>query len=125
MPLLAPLLAFIGTLLGRLGQWFLTAFITGALKTMVIATTMIVAIVVLVYNFVVAMNAYLLELITGLNPTAYASVMGIIAMLPTNLPYLVTIIVSYYVLSVGLHLSIEIAKMKAKWAEKALSHFKA
>uniref|UniRef100_UPI004048436F hypothetical protein n=1 Tax=Rheinheimera sp. TaxID=1869214 RepID=UPI004048436F len=121
----AALFAFIGSLISRIGQWFLTAFLTGALKTIAIATAMIISVTFVIYTFVVSANQYLLDLIQGLNPVAQASVMGILAMLPKNLPYLITIILTYYTMSIGLHLSIEIYKLKAKWAEKALSHFKA
>jgi hypothetical protein len=41
------------------------------------------------------------------------------------MPYLVSAILTYYAFSATIHLTIEVAKLKAQWAEKALSSFKA
>ena len=126
MPVIfAALFGFIGTLISRIGQWFLAAFLTGALKTMLIYITLITALALSIYNFVIWCNDTLVGIVNGMSPVAQMIIVGIAALLPKNLPYLITIILTYYVISIALHLSLEVTKLKAQWADKAMNSFKA
>lgn len=124
MPLIfASLFSFIGVLITRVLQWFMAAYLVGTLKTIAIYVTLIAAVSLIIYNFVMWVNDTILDIINGLPPIAYSNVMGILAMMPKNLPFLVTTILTYYTLSIGAHIMVEVAKFKARWAENSMSSF--
>jgi hypothetical protein len=124
MPLIfASLWGFIGTLLSRVLSWFMAGWMLGTVRSIAIYVAMIVAVSFAVYNFVQWVNNSLLELINSMPAVAQANVLGILAMMPKNLPYLVTMILTYYTLSIGAHITVEIAKYKARWAESSISGF--
>ena len=121
--LLASLFAFLGALCTRLLQWLIASYLVGTLKSIVIYVTLIAAVSLIVYNLVMWVNTTILEIINSMPPIAYANIMGVLAMMPKNLPYLATTIITYYTLSIGAHITVEVAKFKARWAENSMSSF--
>ncbi|GAA0542179.1 hypothetical protein GCM10009098_07320 [Rheinheimera aquimaris] len=119
----ASLFAFLGALCTRLLQWFLANYLLGTVKSITIYVTLIAVVSLIVYNLVMWVNDTILEIINGLPPIAYANIMGVLAMMPKNLPYLATTIITYYILSIGAHITVEVAKFKARWAENSMSSF--
>ncbi len=120
-----PIVAFFGAIFSRIGQLILVKWITGALKTVAIYTALLAAIAVAVFALVNFANNLILDYVNNMSPIYQSMVLGIAAFLPPNMPYLVSAIISYYVFSATTHLIVEVAKMKAEWAEKALGSFKA
>ena len=119
-----PIIAFFGAIFSRIGQLILVKWTTGALKTIAIYTTLLAAIATAVFSLVSYANNLILEFVNGLPPIGQNILLGIAAFLPPNVPYLVSAILSYYAFSITTHLIVEVAKLKAKWAEKALGSFK-
>lgn len=119
------LTAFFGTVIQRIGEFLLTAWLTGALKSTVIFLTLIAVVGTACYTLVTWVNSTLTGFINNMGTVASMVVTPIAAMLPETTPQLVTAILTYYIVSTIFHVSIEVAKMKAKWAEKALGYFKA
>lgn len=120
-----PIIAFFGAILGRIGQLILVKWITGAIKTVAIYTILLLALAGAIFSLVTMANGMLLDWVNGLSPIGQLIIIGIAAFLPPNMPYLVSAVLTYYAFSATIHLTIEVAKLKAQWAEKALSSFKA
>lgn len=120
-----PVIAFFGAIFSRIGQLILVKWITGALKTTAIYTILLVALAGAVFALVSLANDWLLDWVNGLAPLGQSLILGIAAFLPPNMPYLISAILTYYAFSATTHLMIEVAKLKAAWAEKALGSFKA
>lgn len=118
------LLAFFGAFLSRYFAWLAAAWAIGALKTIAIYTIMFAAIVGAILGFFAFVNGVITDYINGMGHISQNTLIGIASFLPTNMPALAATIIGYYLLSLSVHLVIEIARMKARWAEKALSHFK-
>ena len=119
-----PLLAYLGSSLTAVFAWFMAKYATGALKTVTIYTLLITALAVAIFSLVDWVNNLILELINTLSPINQNMVLGIAAFLPSNMPYLVGAILSYYLFTAGLHLTIQLATLKSKWADKALGAYK-
>lgn len=120
-----PVIAFFSVLFSRIGQIILTKWLTGALTTAAIYTVFLTSLALVIFTIVRLVNDLLLDLINGLSPIAQTLILGIASFLPPNMPYLITAVLTYYTISAGVHISLEIAKLKAVWAEKALGSFKA
>lgn len=120
----ASVFAFIGGLVTKLANWFFTAYLVGSLKTTAIYLSNIIVISWLVYNFVQFANGYLTNIVNNMSPIGQMIVVPIASMLPTNMPYYVTAILTYYTMSITAHITLEIAKFKAKWAENATKSIK-
>jgi hypothetical protein len=120
-----PIIAFFSVLFSRIGQVILTKWLTGALTTVAIYTVFLGSLALVIFTLVRIINDLLLDLINGLPPISQSLILGIASFLPPNMPYLITAVLTYYTVSAGLYLSLEIAKLKAVWAEKALGSFKA
>lgn len=120
MPLLiGSIFAFLGALVTRVINWLFTAYLVGSLKTTAIYLANIILMAAIAYSFVQSINMTLTGIINNMSPIGQMIVVPIAAMIPTNMPYYITAILTYYLLSIAAHISIEIAKFKAKWAENA------
>lgn len=120
-----PIIWIIGDIIQKIGEWFFRAYLTGALKTILIFGALIVVLGSVSYTFVDWVNRTIINYINNMSPIAQMVITPIAAMLPAKTPQLITAILTYYGVSATFHISIEIAKLKAKWAEKAMGHFKA
>lgn len=120
-----PIIWVIGDIIQKIGEWFFRAYLTGALKTIIIFGTLILVIGGSCYVFVQWVNATLVQYINNMPGIGRMILTPIVAMLPEKTPELVTAIITYYTVSATLHVSVELAKLKAKWADKAMSSFKA
>lgn len=126
MPLFATaIFGFFGTIIQKLGEWLLRAYLTGALKAMLIFVALVATVGTASYTFVKWVNDALVGYINSMGTIAHMIVTPIAAMLPETTPQLVTAILTYYIVSTIFHVTVEVAKMKARWAEKALGYFKA
>lgn len=121
--ILGPLFSYLGAVIYRVFQWLLANYLLGTLKSIAIYVTLIAAVSFTIYALVTWVNSTVLEIISGMPPVAYANVMGILAMMPRNLPYLVTAILTYTTMSLGAHIAVELAKFKARMAEGSMSSF--
>lgn len=100
-------------------------WLTGAIRTVAIYTLLIAAYATAAYSFIKLANDMLLSWVNGLSPVGQLIFSTFAAFLPPNMPYLLTGVLTYLLFSAAFHLTIEIAKLKAEWAEKALGSFKA
>ena len=126
MPLFATaIFGFFGTIIQKLGEWLLAAYLTGALKAMFIFVALVATVGTACYTFVTWVNSALVGYINSMGSIAQMVITPIAAMLPETTPQLVTAILTYYTVSTIFHVTVEVAKMKARWAEKALGYFKA
>ena len=123
--LIQPIIAFLGVLFSRLVSWFLTAYLSGALRSLVIWLVLFTTLATLIYNLIYEANAYLLQAVQGMSPITQAILTPFAAMLPPSLGLCVSIIVTVELMTVIYNISKEIAKMKAKAAERAAGFFKA
>jgi len=122
--IIGPLFAFFGALITRVGAWFMAAFVTGALKSLVINLTLFTVLAGLITAFVVYVNGLILDALTSMPPTAQLVIAPIAAMMPPSLPTCVGIIVSLYTTGTVYNLAKEIAKAKAAAAERAAGFVK-
>ncbi|MCH8475994.1 MAG: hypothetical protein LAT55_12300 [Opitutales bacterium] len=123
---------FIATMLGwlagtiqKLITWVFVANTASALKTVAIYGVMIASVSGSIYMLIQYVNGLLVDLVSGLGPIGQGIFSGIASFLPSNLPFLVTLVLTYYTFVVGVHISIEIAKLKARIADKATRTMKA
>lgn len=119
-----PLFAFLGAFISRLGAWFMAKYLSGALRTIVIYTTFLIALTVSVYALVDWVNNQILGFVNNMAPVHQTMLVGVASFLPPNMPYLLTTILTYYAFTGGIHLAIEISRLKARWADKALGAYK-
>ena len=120
-----PIILFFTVLLGRLVGWFITAYLSGALRSLVISLVLFTTISGLVFTFISEANQYLLEAIQGMSPLAQSMLSPIASMLPPSLRYCAGIIVSVWIMGMVYNMAKEIAKLKARAAERAAGFFKA
>ncbi len=126
MPLFATaIFGFFGSIIQKIGEWFLTAYLTGALKSIAIFAILVTVVGGACFTLVTWVNSALTGFINSMGPIGHMIVTPIAAMLPETTPQLVTAILTYYTVSTIFHITVEVAKMKARWAEKALGYFKA
>jgi hypothetical protein len=123
--LVEPILAFFTALFGRIFIWFMSAYLTGALRSLVINLVLFTTLATLVYNFITSANQYLLQAIQGMSPLSQAMLSPVAAILPPSLGVCASIIVSVWIMGIVYNLTKEIAKLKAKAAERAAGFFKA
>lgn len=124
MPLVfVALFSFLGSLVVRLVEWFLAAALVGTVRTTAIYVVLISAISFAVYSLVSWVNQTILDLLNSISSASFPAVAGILSMMPQNLPLLITTVISYYTFTLGIHVSIEVAKFKARWAENSLSGY--
>lgn len=123
--LVAAIFAFFSALISRIGQWFITAYFVGTLKTAALYAANIAFMAGIVFTLVKSVNDILVQMVNNLSPIAQMIITPIAAMLPTNLPFLVSAVLTYYALSIYAHVALEISKFKARWAENAMKSFKA
>ncbi len=123
--ILAPLFTFVIRLVERFGAWFLTAYLSGALKSLVITLVLFTAFATLITQLISTANEYLLDALRNGSLPAQYVIAPIAAMLPPSLGVCATIIASVYMAGVTYNLAKEIAKVKARAAERAAGFFKA
>jgi hypothetical protein len=125
MALINPLILFLTGIIGRIGSWFLTAYLSGALRSMIFTLAFLTAVTALVYSLITQANVFLLQAIQGMGPMAQMMLSPIASMLPPSLGYCVSIIVSVWLLGIVYNMAKEIAKIKLRAAERAAGFFKA
>ncbi|TXH98544.1 MAG: hypothetical protein E6Q75_01010 [Rheinheimera sp.] len=125
MALIQPIIMFFTGLIGRLGSWFIAAYLTGALRTLVIYLVLFTTIATLVFNLITEANIYLLQAIRGMSPMSQVMLSPIAAMLPPSIGVCASIIVSVWFLGIVYNFAKEVAKLKAKMAARAARFFKA
>lgn len=126
MPLVFPaVFAFIGALITRIFNWFLVALLSGAMKAAALYGLLVAAVAGVIFGLVIFVNDLIMSYVNTLGPLGKGILLGIAAMMPSSMPYLVTAILTYYAFSISAHIALEIAKLKVVWAEKALQYFKA
>lgn len=123
--IIAPLFTFITRLVERFGAWFLTAYLTGALKSLVISLVLFTAIAALITQLITTANDYLLDALRNGSTMAQYIIAPIAAMLPPSLGTCATIVASVYLTGMTYNLAKEVAKLKARAAERAAGFFKA
>jgi|GEM_PF-4494792 len=123
--LVLPIMAFIRTLASKILQWFLVSYLSGALKTMAIYLALFIALAAAITHLILTANALLLNAIRSLHPMSQLMLAPIAAMMPPSLAICASTIASIYILGMVYNLTKEVAKLKAKMAEKALGYFKA
>lgn len=123
--LIQPIIAFFGVLFSRLVSWFLTAYLSGALRSLVIWLVLFTTLSTLIYNLLYEANAYLMQAIQGMSPLSQAMLSPFAAMMPPSLGLCASIIATVEVMTVIYNLAKEVAKLKAKAAERAAGFFKA
>lgn len=123
--LIQPIILFFTTIIGRIGSWFITAYLSGALRSLVIYVVLFSTIATLVYNLLTEANAYLLQAIQGMSPLSQAMLSPIASLLPPSLGVCASIIVSVWIMGIVYNMAKEVAKLKAQAAERAAGFFKA
>lgn len=123
--LLEPVIVFLTAIIGRLGSWFITAYLSGALRSLVINLLLFTTIATLIYNLITEANTYLLQAIQGMSPLSQSILSPIASMLPPSLGVCASIIVSVWMMGIVYNLAKEVAKLKARAAERAAGFFKA
>lgn len=123
--LIQPVILFFTAIIGRIGSWFIVAYLSGALRSLVISLALFTAISTLVYNLLTGANAYLLQAIQGMSPISQMMLSPLASMMPPSLGLCASIIVSVWFMGIVYNLTKEIAKMKARAAERAAGFFKA
>lgn len=119
------LVSFFSSLWSTFIGWTVRAYLSGALRSLAINLVLFTVIFGLLYNLVVTANQYLLTAIQGMSPLSQRMLAPIAAMMPPSLVTCVTIVGSVYLLGAGYNVAKEIAKMKARAAERAAGFFKA
>ena len=119
------LVSFFSSLWSTFVGWTVRAYLTGALKSLAINLVLFTVIFTLLYNLVTTANQYLLTAIQGMSPLMQNMLSPIAAMMPPSLTTCVSIVASIYMLGAGYNIAKEIAKMKARAAERAAGFFKA
>lgn len=123
--LVQPIILFFTALFGRIGAWFITAYLSGALRSLVISLVLFSTISGLVFTFISQANQYLLEALQGMSPLAQSMISPVASMLPPSLGYCAGIIVSVWLMGMVYNMAKEVAKLKARAAERAAGFFKA
>ncbi|MDZ7901308.1 MAG: hypothetical protein U5L01_01635 [Rheinheimera sp.] len=119
------LVAFFSSLWSTFISWTVTAYLTGALRSLAINLVLFTVIFGLLYNLITTANEYLLTAIQGMSPMKQMILAPIASMMPPSLSLCVSIVASVYMLGAGYNIAKEIAKMKARAAERAAGFFKA
>jgi hypothetical protein len=125
MALINPLILFFTGIIGRIGSWFLTAYLTGALRSMIFALAFLTTVSAFIYSLITQANVFMLQAIQGMGPMAQMMLSPIASMLPPSLGYCVSIIVSMWFLGIIYNIGKEVAKIKLRLAERAAGFFKA
>jgi hypothetical protein len=125
MALINPLILFFTGIIGRLGSWFLTAYLSGALRSMIFALAFLTTVSAFVYSLITQANVFLLQAIQGMGPVSQMMLSPIASMMPPSMGYCASIIVSMWFLGIIYNIGKEVAKYKAKAAERAAGFFKA
>jgi divalent metal cation (Fe/Co/Zn/Cd) transporter len=123
--LILPLMAFIRLIITRIFYWFFTAYWAGALKSILIYFLLFTAIATGITMLITTANAMLLDAIRSMSPMSQLMLAPIASMMPPSLSICAGMIASVYILGVAYNLAKEVAKLKARAAEKALGFFKA
>ena len=123
--LIQPIILFFTAIIGRIGSWFITAYLSGALRSLVISVVLFSTIATLVYNLLTEANTYLLQAIQGMSPLSQAMLSPIASLLPPSLGVCASIIVSVWIMGIVYNMAKEVAKLKARAAERAAGFFKA
>ena len=119
------LVAFLSSLWSTFIGWTIRAYLTGALKSLAINLVLFTVVFGLLYNLITTANQYLLTAIQGMSPLGQMMLAPIAAMMPPSLATCVSIVATVYMLGAGYNIAKEIAKMKARAAERAAGFFKA
>jgi hypothetical protein len=119
------LVSFFSSLWSTFVGWTVRAYLTGAIKSLAINLVLFTVIFTLLYNLVTTANQYLLTAIQGMSPLMQQMLSPIAAMMPPSLTTCVSIVASVYMLGAGYNIAKEVAKMKARAAERAAGFFKA
>lgn len=123
--LILPLMAFIRYIITAIFSWLFTAYWAGALKSIAIYFLLFTAIATGITMLITTANAMLLDAIRSMSPMSQLMLAPIASMMPPSLSICAGMIASVYILGVAYNLAKEVAKLKAKAAEKALGFFKA
>lgn len=123
--LILPIMAFIRVIIEKIFSWFMLAYASGAIKSMAIYLVLFTSLAVLITNLITTANAMLLDAIRSLQPMGQLMLAPIASMMPPSLAICASMIVSVYLLGIVYNIAKEVAKLKAKMAEKALGFFKA
>jgi len=122
---ITPILAFFGAIISRLVNWFLVAYLSGALRSLVINFALFAALASMITALIVEANAMLLEAIQSMSPVNQMILAPIAAMMPPSLAVCASMIASVYVMGMVYNLTKEVIKLKAKAAERAAGFLKA
>lgn len=120
-----PILAFFGAIISRLVNWFLVAYLSGALRSLAINFTLFAALASMITALIIEANSMLLEAIQSMSPINQMMLAPIAAMMPPSLAVCASMVASVYVMGLVYNLTKEIAKLKAKAAERAAGFLKA
>lgn len=119
------LVSFLSVLWSNFIAWTIRAYLTGALRSLLIGSLLFAALFALISNLIIEANEYLLTAIQGLSPLTQNMLSPIAAMMPPSLSTCVSIVASVYMIGVVYNIAKEIAKLKARMAERAAGFFKA
>lgn len=123
--LILPIMAFIRLLIEKIFSWFMVAYLSGALKSMAIYLILFTALATLITGLITTANAMLLDAIRSMHPMSQLMLAPIAGMMPPSLSLCASMIATTYILGIVYNLAKEVAKLKAKMAERALGFFKA
>lgn len=121
MGIFAPIIGFLGGILSRIFGYLVFNFVQGGLRRVAFGLLLFGAIYSATYAFIVAVNDMLVDLINSAGDVSQMMVMGVASFLPTNTPYYISIIFSYYATSLTFHLLVQSIKFKQRLAESATS----
>lgn len=123
--LILPIMAFFRFIIEKIFSWFMVAYLSGALKVMGIYLLLFTALATGITQLILTANEMLLNAIRSLHPMSQLMLAPIASMMPPSLAICASTIASIYILGMVYNLTKEVAKLKAKMAEKALGYFKA
>jgi hypothetical protein len=123
--LITPILAFLSAIISRLGNWFIVAYLSGALRSLVINLALFGTLTALITGLIIEANSMVLQAIQNMSPISQMMLAPIAAMMPPSLSVCASMIASVYVMGMIYNLAKEIAKLKAKAAERAAGFLKA
>lgn len=122
---ITPILAFLGAIISRLVNWFLVAYLSGALRSLAINFVLFSVLAAMITALIIEANSMLLNAIQNMSPISQMMLAPIAAMMPPSLAVCASMVASVYVMGMVYNLTKEVARLKAKAAERAAGFLKA
>lgn len=119
----APIAGFFSGLVSRLFSWLLVVHLSGALYRVVVLFAFLATMFTVALGLVSYVNGVIIETYNNGGILTQTLINGIASFLPTYTPIYVSIILTYYLSSITVFISLEIIKFKQRVAIEASKKF--